>query len=47
MWPKPRRPLLSGGELNAINIASKAGTRVEKKVKQLQKMGMMPKTKRA
>ena len=47
MWPKPRRALLTPGDLNAINIASRAGTRLEKKTKQLEKMGMLPKTKRA
>ena len=46
-WPKPRRPLLTGGDLNAINRASRAATRLTNATKRLQKLGMMAKPKRA
>jgi len=43
MWPAGRRPLLTGGDMRAISIASRAGTRMEKATARLQKMGMMKK----
>jgi len=45
-WPKPRRPLLTGGDLNAIAIASRAAKRLESATKRLQGMGMMKKPSR-
>jgi len=42
-WPAPRKPLLTGGQLNAIAIAKRASNKLQGKVKDLQKMGMMPK----
>ena len=48
MWPAGRRPLLTGGDMRAISIASRAGTRLEGATKRLQKLGMMKKpTRRA
>lgn len=46
-WPRPRRPLLSGGDLNAIATASRAAKRLQTTTKRLQKMGMLPKPKSA
>lgn len=44
-WPPGRKPLLTGGELNCITTARKAGRRLATKVNQLQEMGMLPKAK--
>ena len=46
MWPAGRKPLLTGGDMRAISIAARAGTRVEGATKRLQKMGMMKKPTR-
>jgi len=43
MWPAGRKPLLTGGDMRAIGIASRAGRRLEGATKRLQKMGMMKK----
>jgi len=43
MWPAGRKPLLTGGDMRAIAIASRAGRRLEVTTKRLQKMGMMKK----
>lgn len=43
MWPKGRRPLLSGGDMRAISIAATAAKRLERTTKRLQGMGMMKK----
>jgi len=40
-WPRGRRPLLTGGEMRAISIASSAATKLAKKQKQLVKLGLM------
>jgi len=45
MWPKARRPLLTGGDLNAITKASQAAKRLKTQEKRLQKLGMLPKKK--
>lgn len=42
-YPRGRRPLLTGGEMRAISIASGAARRVARTQKRLQKMGMLPK----
>jgi len=42
-WPRGRRPLLTGGEMRAISIASSAAKRVERTTKRLQSMGMLKK----
>jgi len=41
------RPLLTGGEMRCIRIASRAAGRLKTKTKQLQKMGMLEKPRRA
>ena len=43
MWPKGRKPLLTGGEMRAISIAATAGRRMERASKRLQKIGLMKK----
>jgi len=47
MWPAGRRPLLTGGDMNAISIAARSGRRLEGATKRLQRMGMMKKPARA
>jgi len=42
-WIPERKPLLTGGDLNAITRARKAGRAVAKKTMWLQEMGMLPK----
>jgi len=42
-WPRGRRPLLTGGEMRAISIASGAARKLQAKNKQLQKLGLLPK----
>jgi len=41
MWPKARRPLLTGGDLNCIAKASRAANRLKTQTKRLQKLGML------
>lgn len=41
MWPKGRKPLLTGGEMNAITIAARAARRVKSTTKKLQSLGML------
>jgi len=40
-WPRGRKPLLTGGEMRAIGIASRAGRRVDATAKRLRELGMM------
>lgn len=47
MWPKGRRPLLTGGDMRAIQIAARAGKALERAQKRLQKIGLMKKPSRA
>jgi len=49
MWPAGRKPLLSGGDMNAINTAARVGRRLEGATKRLQRLGLMkkPGTRRA
>ncbi len=49
MWPKGRKPLLTGGEMNAITKASRAARRVKATTKKLQGLGLLdkPKARRA
>ena len=42
-WPKGRRPLLTGGDMRAISTAARAGKRLERTQKRLQKIGLMKK----
>jgi len=41
MWPRGRRPLLTGGDMRAISIASRAGTRLDATAGKLRGMGLM------
>ena len=43
MWPAGRKPLLTGGDVRAIGIASRAARRLEATTKRLQRMGMLKK----
>jgi len=43
MWPRGRRPLLTGGDMRAISTAARAGRRLEATTKRLQKIGLMKK----
>ncbi len=43
MWPRGRRPLLTGGDMRAIAIAARAGRRLEATTKRLQGLGMIKK----
>jgi len=43
MWPRGRQPLLTGGEMRAISIASRAAGKFERTQKRLQKIGMLKK----
>jgi len=43
MWPRGRRPLLTGGDMRAIGVASRAAGKLERTTKRLQRMGMMKK----
>jgi len=47
-WPKGRKPLLTGGEMNAITTAARAARRVKATTKKLQALGMLerPKSRR-
>ena len=40
-WPRGRRPLLTGGDMNAISIAARAGTKLDRTTKRLRSLGMM------
>lgn len=47
-WPRGRRPLLTGGEMRCISVASSAAKKLQRKTKQLQSLGMLKKpTRRA
>jgi len=46
MWPRGRRPLLTGGDMRAISTASRAASRLERTTKRLQKIGLMKKPRR-
>jgi hypothetical protein len=42
-WVPPRKPLLTGGDLNAISRAARAASRMKTQQKRLQKLGLLPK----
>jgi len=46
-WPRGRRPLLTGGEMRAVSTASAAAKKLQRKQKQLQELGLLPKPQRA
>ena len=43
MWPRGRRPLLSGGDMRAISIASRAASRLTRTAQRLQEIGLIQK----
>lgn len=45
-WPPGRRPLLTGGDLNAISRAARAASRVKTQQKRLEKLGLLKRPKR-
>lgn len=50
MWPRGRRPLLTGGDMRAIGIASRAGAKLDRTTTRLRALGMMkalPKPRKA
>ena len=42
-WPRGRRPLLTGGEVRAISTAASAAKKLQRKQKELMKLGLLPK----
>ena len=42
-WPRGRRPLLTGGEMRAISTAASAARKLQRKQKDLMKLGLLPK----
>ena len=42
-WPRGRRPLLTGGEVRAISTAASAAGKLERKQKELMKLGLLRK----
>lgn len=50
MWPRGRRPLLTGGDMRAISIAARSGRRLDDTAGKLRGMGLMkplPKPRKA
>lgn len=45
-WPRGRRPLLTGGDMRCISIASAAAKKLQRKQKQLESLGMLKKPAR-
>jgi len=45
-YPKPRAPLLTGGERNCITKAAAAARKIQRTTKQLEKLGMLKKPSR-
>jgi len=43
MWPRGRKPLLTGGEMRAISVASRAATRLTNTAIRLQEIGLIKK----
>ena len=46
-WPRGRRPLLTGGEVRAISVASAAAKKLERKQKQLMELGLLKRPTRS
>ncbi len=40
-WPRGRRPLLTGGDMRCISVASSAAKKLQRKQKQLQELGLL------
>ena len=43
MWPRGRRPLLTGGDMRAISVASRAANRLTRTAVRLQEIGLIKK----
>lgn len=43
MWPRGRKPLLTGGEMRAISIASRAATRLTNTAQRMHEIGLLKK----
>lgn len=43
MWPRGRRPLLTGGDMRCISVASAAAGKLRRKQKQLEELGLLKK----
>ncbi len=43
MWPRGRRPLLTGGDMRAISIAARAASRMTRTAVRLQEIGLIKK----
>jgi hypothetical protein len=43
MWPKGRKPLLTGGDMAAISKAARAAGRLQRTQKKLEKIGLLKK----
>jgi len=43
MWPRGRRPLLTGGDMRCISVAARAATKLKGKQKQLEELGLLKK----
>lgn len=41
MWPRGRRPLITGGEMNAATIAARVGARLDRTASKLREKGLM------
>ena len=41
LWPRGRRPLLTGGDMRAIGVAARAGAKLDRTTKRLRSLGMM------
>jgi len=46
-WPRGRRPLLTGGEMRCISVASSAAKKLQRKQKQLEQLGLLKRPSRA
>jgi len=46
-WPRGRRPLLTGGEMRCINVASSAAKKLQRKQKQLEQLGLLKRPSRS
>ncbi len=45
-WPRGRRPLLTGGDMRCISVASSAAKKLQRKQKQLEELGLLRKPAR-
>jgi len=47
MWPRGRRPLLTGGDMRAIGVSARAGAKLERTTARLRALGLMKPLPRA